>query len=379
MKNLLFIVLLITGFSFTAFCQVKYEFTTTTEVKTTSVKNQFRTGTCWSFSTISFVETELLRKGKGELNLSEMYPVHYTYYQRAIDYVRYHGHLNFDAGAQSWDLINGIVQYGFVPEEVYPGLEYGESVHTHGELNKVLTTFLEGVIENKNGKLSLSWKNSFNGILDSYLGKMPEKFTYKGKEYTPQSFAEELDFHPEEYVSITSFTHHPYYKPFVFESPDNWSHQLLYNVKLDDLITIITSAIEKGYSVQWSSDFSEKGLNSARGIGIVPAKDYYLKSKEEQEATCVFIEEEKIITAEMRQEAFDNYSTTDDHAMQIVGLAKDQNGKRYFKIKNSHGTSNDFQGYLFVSEAFVRYKTMSILLHKNAIPDEIGKKFEGFK
>jgi len=379
MKKLLFIILLITGFAFAGLSQEKYEFTTTAEVKTTPVKNQFRTGTCWSFSTISFVETELLRKGKGEFDLSEMYPVRYTYYHRGIDYVRYHGHLNFDAGAQSWDLINGIVLYGFVPEEVYPGLEYGESVHTHGELNKVLTTFLEGVIENKNGKLSLSWKNSFNGILDSYLGKMPEKFTYKGKEYTPQSFAKELDFRPEEYVSITSFMHHPYYKLFVFESPDNWSHQLLYNVQLDELIQIITSAIEKGYSVQWSSDFSEKGLSSSKGIGIVPAKDYNAKSKEEQEATCVFIEEEKIITPELRQEAFDNYSTTDDHAMQIVGLAKDQNGNRYFKVKNSHGTSNDFQGYLYVSEAFVRYKTMSILLHKNAIPVYISSKLEGLK
>ncbi len=208
---------------------------------------------------------------------------------------------------------------------------------------------------------------------------MPEKFTYKGKDYTPQSFAKELDFHPEEYVCITSFIHQPFFKQFVFESPDNWSHQLLYNVQLDELIQIITSAIEKGYSVQWSSDFSEKGLSSSKGIGIVPAKDYNAKSKEEQEATCVFIEEEKIITPELRQEAFDNYSTTDDHAMQIVGLAKDQNGNRYFKVKNSHGTSNDFQGYLYVSEAFVRYKTMSILLHKNAIPVYISSKLEGLK
>jgi len=361
------------------YSQEKYTFTVTNEVKTTPVKNQYRSGTCWSFATISFVETELIRQGKGEYDLSEMFPVRYTYHQRAIDYIRYNGHLNFSGGAQSWDLMNVISRFGIMPDAAYPGLEYGETNHVHGELDEGLKGFVEAIVKNPNGQLTPVWINAFDGIMDAYLGKVPEKFSYNSKEYTPLSFAGMLDFHPEEYVAITSFTHHPYYKKFVFESPDNWSHELLYNLPLDELIQTIVAAIEKGYSVQWSSDISEKGLKFNLGIGIVPLKEYALKTDEEQKATGVIIEDEKIITPEMRQRAFNNFNTTDDHAMHIVGLAKDQRGNRYFKVKNSHGIKDSNKGYLFVSEAFVRYKTMSIMVNKNAIPSSIASKMEGLK
>jgi len=377
MKSKFIIILLL--ITLTGFSQNKYSFTVTKEVKTTSVKNQYRSGTCWSFATTSFVETELLRMGKGEFDLSEMYPVRYTYHQRAIDYLRYDGHINFSGGAQSWDLINGINQYGIVPEEAYRGLEYGESNHVHAEMDAGLKAFVNAIAENPNGQLTTAWINAFDGIMDAYLGKVPDKFTYKGKEYNSLSFAKQLDFHPDDYVAITSFTHHPFYKQFVFESPDNWSHQLLYNLPLDDFIQTIISAIEQGYSVQWSSDVSEKSFKSNLGVAIVPLKDFYSKTAEEQQNIGLLVEDERVITPEIRQSAFNNHTTTDDHAMQIIGLATDQNGKRFFKVKNSHGTSNAYQGYIYVSEAYVRYKSMSILLHKKAIPAIIYSKLEGLK
>ena len=234
---LLSLILVLVTCSFSAFSQQKYVFTETKVIQTTPVKNQYRTGTCWSFSTTSFVETELIRMGKGQFDLSEMYPVRYTYHQRAIDYVHYQGHLNFSGGAQSWDLINGITENGMMPEEAYHGIEYGEPNHVHGEMDQALKSFVEAIVMNKNDKLSPVWINAFDAILDTYLGRVPDKFNYKGKSYTPQSFAQSLDFHPEDYVSITSFTHHPFYKLFIFESPDNWSHERLYNLPLDETDT----------------------------------------------------------------------------------------------------------------------------------------------
>jgi bleomycin hydrolase len=370
------LIVLLLMLSYSGFSQQKYIFTDTKVIPTTSVKNQYRSGTCWSFSTTSFVETELIRMGKGEFDLSEMYPVRYTYHQRAIDYVRYHGHLNFSGGAQSWDLINGIADNGIMPEEAYHGIEYGETNHVHGEMDQALKSFVEAIVMNSNDQLTPVWIKAFDAILDTYLGRVPEKFTYKGKSYTPQSFAQSLDFHPEDYVSITSFTHHPYYKLFIFESPDNWSHERLYNLPLDELLQTITGAVEKGYSVQWSSDISEKGFRNDKGVAIVPLKDWTAMSEEEQRNIGIFITDEKNITPAMRQTGFDNYTTTDDHAMHIIGLATDQNGKCYFKVKNSWGIGNPYQGYFYASEAYVRYKTMSILLNKAAIPDSIAAKLK---
>lgn len=370
----LIIVLLISAHP--VFSQQRYVFTDTKVIQTTPVKNQYRSGTCWSFSTTSFVETELLRMGKGEFDLSEMYPVRYTYHQRAIDYVRYQGHLNFSGGAQSWDLINGITYNGIIPEEAYHGIEYGEPNHVHGEMDQALKSFVEAIVMNKNEQLSPVWIKAFDAILDTYLGKVPEKFNYKGVSYTPQSFAQQLGIHAEDYVSITSFTHHPFYKLFIFESPDNWSHERLYNLPLDELIQTITAAVEKGYSVQWSSDISEKGFRNDKGVAIVPEKDWASMSEEEKQNIGTVITDEKTITPAMRQEGFNNYTTTDDHAMHIIGLATDQNGKRYFKVKNSWGTTNPYQGYFYASEAYVRYKTMSILLNKAAIPEPIAEKLK---
>ena len=367
-----------------------YKFTMEKQVKTTSVKNQYRSGTCWSFSTLGFIESEMIRLGKDSVDLSEMFAVYYVYSDKAVKDVRMHGEFNFGGGGAVNDPFDVIVKYGMVPESVYSGLNYGEKNHVHGEMDEVLKDYIAGVIKNKNKKLTPVWHKGFNGILDTYLGKIPEKFTYKGKEYTPKTFAEKVvGINPDDYVYITSYSHHPFYKPFILEVPDNWSYSEFYNLPLDDMQKVIDNAINNGYSVGWASDVSEKGFSSKNGVAVVPEKDianmsdserskWEKLSKREKNAKLYKFDEpgkEKVITQEIRQEAFDNYETTDDHGMQIAGIAKDQNGTKYYYVKNSWGTTyNDYEGYFYASESFVRYKTMSLVVHKDALPKDIAKK-----
>jgi bleomycin hydrolase len=364
-----------------------YEFTIVKELKSTPVKNQSRSGTCWSFSGLALFESELLRMGKGEYDLSEMFVSRDNYTKKAEKYVRLHGTINFAGGGSFEDVVETLRNAGIVPEEVYNGINYGGTIHDHTELDRVTEAYVDAVI--KGTKLTKAWKNGFNGILDAYYGNYPEHFTYKGVEYTPKSFAQSLGLNMDDYIGITSFTHHPFYKPFVIEIPDNYIWGLNYNVTIDELIEIIDNSIEKGYTVAWGSDVGERGFQYRKGVAVVPDVEinnlsgtdrerWETLSKQERETEIFKLDKpvtELKITQEIRQEAFDNYETTDDHGMLIVGIAKAQNGAKFYKVKNSWGTDgSEYAGYFYVSEAFVRYKTINLLVNKNALPANIKNK-----
>jgi len=365
-----------------------YQFTVVKEVKATPVKDQYRAGTCWSYSGLSMIESEVLRMGKGETDLSEMYIVRRAYEEKGMKYFRLHGKLNFGQGGAFHDVTNMIGEYGIVPEEIYKGLNYGETNHVHGEVDAALKAFLDAIIKNENKQISTAWFNAYKAILDSYFGVAPEKFSYKGKEYTPQSYAKELGLNSDDYVCITSFTHHPFYKPIALELEDNWAWDISYNVPINDLIQIIDNAINTGYSIGWGSDVSEKGFSFSNGVAIVPEKDKSamdnlemsrwekLTQKDKDKELYNFTKpgKEKTITQEDRQKEFDNYKTTDDHGMHITGIAKDQNGNKYYIVKNSWAEANKYKGYFYASEAFIKFKTTDMMVHKNAIPKEIRKK-----
>lgn len=368
-----------------------YQFETIIDLPTTSVKDQHRSGTCWSFSGVSFLESEMMRMGKEPVDLSEMFIVRHCYAEKAQKFVRLHGHLNFGAGGAFHDVLFVLKNFGAVPEEVYSGLKYGTEKHVHGEMDEVLKDYVEGVIKNRNKELSTAWLDGYEGILDAYLGELPESFEYKGQEYTPVSFAKEVvGLNPDDYIQVSSFTHHPYYKPFIIEVPDNWLWGEVYNVQLEELIEIINHSLEKGYTVAWASDVSEKGFSYKNGLAIVPEEDPEELSDTERSRWEKLPEAERIkqiysfqapvpekeVTPELRQKGFDNYQTTDDHGMHIVGMAKDQNGTIYYKVKNSWNTDNKYKGYLYASENFVRLKTISIMINKEALPKNIKKKLK---
>lgn len=363
-----------------------------TDVKvnpTTSVKDQNKSGTCWSFSGISFVEDELLRKGAKDIDLSEMFIVRQCYIDKAINFVRYYGNANFGEGGGLLDVPYVFNKYGMLPEEAYTGLQYGEEKHNHGELAAILTAYLKEVVKNPNKKLSTAWLKGYVGILDAYLGKVPETFAYKGKNYTPKTFAESLNLNMDDYLAVTSFSHHDFYKPFVLEVPDNWLHGLYHNVPLSDLQQIVDKAIDKGYTVLWAADVSEKGFHWYDGVALMPKVDrnkemsgtelskwVKLKDSEKEDQLYDFSGpvEEIEVTQEVRQEGFDNYETTDDHGMVIVGKAVDQKGNRYYKVKNSWDSEQVYGGYFYVSEPYFLAKTMSIMVNKNAVPKECLEK-----
>jgi len=367
-----------------------YQFTAIKEIPCTSVKDQYRSGTCWSFSGLGLLEAEMLRLGKPTVDLSEMFVVNHTYSDKATKYIRLHGSLNFGAGGAFHDVTNMIKKYGIVPEEVYKGLNYGEEKHVHGELDRLLLETVKAVVENPNKKLTNAWHDALNATLETYLGKIPEKFQYQGKEYTPQSFAQEfVGLNLDDYVEITSYTHHPFYSKFIIEIPDNWSWDEVYNVPLNEMNEIIENAVNNGFTIGWAADVSEKGfLTSQKGIAVVPDVDKAnmsnaeitkwekLNEKEKTEDLYKLTKpgKEKEITQEMRQIEFDDYGTTDDHGMLIVGTAKDQIGNLYYKVKNSWGDYNDYDGFFYASKPYVAYKTMSIMVHKDAIPKNIRKK-----
>ena len=365
-----------------------YVFTTVKELKITPVKNQNRTGTCWCFSTLGFLESELLRMGKGEYDLSEMFIVSKNYKDKAEKFVRLHGELNYAQGGSFEDVLQAWKDYGIVPESVMNGLQYGEDMHVHNELESASRAYLDQIIKNPNRKLSTAWKKGFDGIIDAYLGTAPEKFTYNGKEYTPKSFAAELGINPDDYVSLTSYTHHPFYSEFAIEVQDNWRWATSYNLPIDELMQVFENAINTGYTIAWGADASEKGF-TRNGIGVIPDIESMERSGSDQDRWLGLSTSEKDaeikkmmekpckeleITQEMRQEAYDNYETTDDHGMQIYGIAKDQTGKKFYMIKNSWGTDNKYKGTWYISENFVKYKTMNIVVHKDALPQAIKDK-----
>ncbi|MBB4119885.1 bleomycin hydrolase [Mesonia hippocampi] len=352
-----------------------FVFTPIINLATTSVKNQGSSGTCWSYSGNSFLESEMIKAGKEPVDISEIYTARCTYIEKAINYVRMHGSLNYGDGGALHDVINIYEKYGALPEEVYTGLNYGTDINRFGEMQAVLKGMLDGVIANKNGQLTPNWITAFTAALDSYLGEVPETFTYNGKKYTPKSFAKEVvGLEASNYIEVVNLAYEPLYTDVFFPVPDNWSFDYAYNVSMTDLTDIIDNALDKGYTIGWATDVSEKYFSWKNGVAFVPEKDYRDMSNEERKTLFDGPKPEREITIDMRAEAFDNYTTTDDHGMQIVGLAKDQDGKAYYIIKNSWGESNDYKGYLYVTKNFVQYKTTALLVNKNGMPKQLLKK-----
>ena len=372
-----------------------YKFTIVKENPITSIKNQNRAGTCWCYSGLGFIEAELLRMGKGEFDLSEMFIVHNTYVDRAEKAIRTHGDVSFAQGGSFYDVIYGMEHHGLVPEEeMRPGVMYGDSLSDHMELTAIGDPMVAAIAKGKFNKLqsdkdgNLLCKKAISAVHDVYLGKCPEKFTYKGKEYTPKSFYESTGLNADDYISLTSYTHHPFYDKFVLEIQDNWRWSESYNLPIDEFMEVFDYAIDNGYTVAWGSDVSEKGFNRF-GLAVMPdvkaAREmgsdmaHWLKmSASEKNAAMDKLyttpQPQKFCTQEERQLGFDNFQTTDDHGMLIYGKAKDQLGNEFYMVKNSWGEAGEYKGIWYASKAFVRYKTMNIVVHKDAIPAALRAK-----
>lgn len=350
-----------------------FTFTEVINLGNTSIKNQGSSGTCWSYSGNSFLESEMIRMGKKPVEISQIYTARNTYLDKARTYVRLHGGLSLGEGGQFHDVLNSFRKYGTMPQSAYTGLHYGTALNNFGEMTSMLDAMLGSIVKGKG--LTPNWEKAYTAAMDSYLGEVPEKFDYNGKSYTPRTFADQvIGINPDDYVGIASVTDHPYYSQFVLLIPDNWSFDRFYNVQMNDLTDIIDNALQKGYTVAWATDVSEKGFSWKNGIAYVPEKPFEQMSDQEKSSMFVGPKPEMKITPEERQKAFDNWQTTDDHGMHIVGLVKDQNGKEYYIVKNSWGTSNDYKGYLYASKEFVRYKTTSLLLHKDGLTKDLKSK-----
>ncbi|MES2458292.1 MAG: C1 family peptidase [Bacteroidota bacterium] len=348
-----------------------FTFTPVINTESTSVKNQKSAGTCWSYSTNSFLESEMIRMGKKPVDLADLFSARNVYVEKGINYVRMHGALTLGDGGACHDVINMLAQYGAMPQEAYSGNDYG-SPGSSEKMNKITEAILKKAVA---GDFDPNWKTKYIRTIDSCMGAVPEKFSYEGKEYTPKTFAKEVvGINPKDYVELSSFNTAPYYEKTVLMVPDNWSYDQVYNVQMDDITKVIDNALKGGYSVAWASDVSEKGFSWKNGVAYVPEKDFDSMSAAEKRAMFNGPKPEKEITTELRQAAFDTYQTTDDHGMQITGIAKDQTGKEYYIVKNSWGASNDYKGYLYVTKNFVKYKTTAFLLHKKGIPSDIRKK-----
>ncbi|MCH5346754.1 MAG: aminopeptidase [Muribaculaceae bacterium] len=368
-----------------------FKFTDVKLVPTTSVKDQNKSGTCWCFAGTSLLEDEILRKTGKEIDLSEMYTVRLCYGDKADRFVRMYGQANFGPGGSVVDVPYVYETYGIVPEEVYPGNNYGEDGHVHGELDRILSGYVQTVVSKPNKRISTAWRKGYEGILDAYLGELPETFVYEGVTYTPRSFADMLGLDMNDYVAFTSFTHHPFYKPFVLEVSDNWLWAPYQNVPMEELKAIVDNAIDKGYSVEWAADVSEGGFKWRQGYAVIPeetdeksldgtelARWVQLSDKDREESRFDIKGPVKEInvTQESRQEMFDRQETTDDHGMVIIGKAVDQDGNKYYKVKNSWNTNQLYNGYIYVSEPYFLAKTLSILVNKDAVPSSITSKLK---
>ena len=366
-----------------------FVFTDVITIPTTSVKDQNKSGTCWCFAGTSMFEDEIVRRGGKTLDLCEMFTVRQCYLEKADRYVRLYGETNFAAGGSIMDVPYVWKKYGAVPESVYSGLAYGEEKHVHGELDAVLKAYLDAVVKKPNKRLSTAWRKGVEAILDVYLGEVPQTFEVDGKTYTPRSYADALGIVPDDYVAMTSFTHHPVGEAFPLEVPDNWLWAPYNNVELAELKETVDNAIEKGYPVVWAADVSEGGFKWKEGFALMPKErtaadmegtelSRWVKLSDQERKDKQFdikgpVEEIKV-TSESRQEMFDRQETTDDHGMEIVGVATDQKGNRYYKVKNSWDTNQKYDGFFYVSEPYFLAKTLSILVHKDAVPSAIAKK-----
>jgi bleomycin hydrolase len=355
----------------------QYQFTPLKVIDAQEIQNQNMTGTCWSFSGLSFFESELIRMGKGkEFNLSEMFVARKAYPLKADNYMRMHGKTNIGEGGGFPDVLNVIKQYGMVPEEAYTGKVEANAPHNHHLLEKTIQNILLPASQTETQKINYKFlHNTIEAACDEYLGKVPDNFTYKGKNYTPKTYSEAMGINPNDYVFLTSFTHHPFYTQFALEVPDNWNWETMYNLPLNELQEVMSVAITNGYTWAWAADVSEKGFMFTDGLAIVPESPIEGMTIDQKKVLTLQPQKQLAITQEMRQKAFDNYETQDDHGMHAIGTAKDQNGTMYYIIKNSWGKeSNQCDGYFFASESYVLYKTTSIMIHKKALPPAIAKK-----
>ncbi|MBD1429002.1 MULTISPECIES: aminopeptidase C [Sphingobacterium] len=350
-----------------------FVFTEVINLGNTSIKDQGSSGTCWSYSGNSFLESEMIRMGKQPVEISQIFTAYYTYLEKAKTFVQLHGDQAQGEGGQLHDVLTIYRKYGAVPKEVYTGLREGQTRNNFSEMSNILQNMNENIVKNK--KLTPNWQKAVTGVMDAYLGVPPQTFQYNGKTYTPRTWADQVvGINPDDYIGISSFKAHDYYKPFVLLIPDNWSYERFYNVKMNDLTDIIDNALQNGYTVAWATDVSEKFFSWKNGVAFVPEKEMEKMTQAEVADLFNGPKQEAKITEEIRQAAYDDYSTTDDHGMHIVGLVKDQNGKEYYIVKNSWGESNDYKGYMYATKEYVKYKTISILLHKNAIQKGIKSK-----
>lgn len=362
----IYIPFLSLGFSILGFSQ-EYDFQTVTKSEHLPVICQDQTGTCWSYSTTSFLESEIFRITGKKIDLSEMYQARTTYPTKAEIYVLRQGKAQFGEGALAHDVINSVKKYGLVPNVVYTGLNSNEEKHNHTELAAVLEAMLKTYVANPNGKLSKDWKFAINAVLDVYLGKIPTDFNYEGKKYTPKTFLEFTKINPENYVTLTSFTHEPFYQSFILNVPDNFSNGAMYNVNLDELVTATDYALDQGFTLTIDADVSEKFFTRT-GVAIVPENINDLEKGKKE------IISEKVITSQIRQEGYENLTTTDDHLMHIIGRVKDQKGNEYYLVKNSWGKDAGYDGYFYMSKAYFKLKAISVLVNKDGISKDLKKK-----
>ena len=365
-------------------------FTTIKEIPVTSMKDQNRSGTCWDYSTISFFEAEILKATGKSYDLCESFVANKTYMERAIQVVRYHGDCQFAQGGSAEDVLATMKTHGIVPEGTmpFPGSLYGDSLNNFNEFFSLLEPYVEAISKSSAKKISNQWKVGLQGILDAYLGKCPEEFTFEGKKYTPKSFMASLGINLNDYVSITSYTHHLFYSAFAVEVQDNWRFPLSYNVPMDEMMQIIDNAIDNGYTVAWGGDVSEEGftrqglayaVDSKAAVSLAGSDMAKWLKLDKQKKTNIIDSigctvPEIVPTQQLRQDRFDNWELTDDHGMHIYGVAKDQNGKEYYMVKNSWGETGDYKGTWYMTKAFIAANTMDFLINKNAIPAEIRKK-----
>lgn len=354
-----------------------FKFTDVINLENTPVKNQGSSGTCWSYSGNSFIESEMIRMGKKPVELSQIYTARNAYVEKGRMYVRMHGAVTLGDGGAFHDVMNMYKKYGAVPQSVYTGLNYGTDKNKFAEMGGIIEAVLAATVKNPNGELTPNWEKAYTAVIDSYLGQTPKSFDYNGKKYTPETFAKEVvGINADDYVEISSLQEYPYYSKFTLLVPDNWAFDQVYNVKINELTDIVDHALKSGYTVAWAGDVSEKSFSWKNGIAFVPEKKFDDMSAEEKADLFNGPKNELVVTEELRQRAFDNYTTTDDHGMHIVGLSKDQNGKEYYIVKNSWGTTNDYKGYLCMTKEFVKFKTTAIMVHKNGVPSSIAKKLK---
>lgn len=368
----------------------QYKFTTVKELPITAIQNQANSSTCWAFSGLGFLEMEAIRIGGKSVVLAPMHVVSHTYRDKAANYMRYHGFANFGPGGSFADVLYSVKHYGIVPMSVMPGLNYGTEKHNHNELHRMADTYVTEMVKGTDrGGMTTAWKKAFGGIIDAYLGEVPESFTYEGKSYTPQSFVKYLGLNMDDYVSLTSFTHHPFYEKMIIEIPDNWRNATSYNLPLNEFMQVFENAINNGYGIAWGADVSETGFNRD-GLGIlIDVNTAEATGSDQARWIGATVNDKKAmiqdlvrtpgapeikVTQEWRQEGFDNFTTTDDHGMVIYGMAKDQTGKTFYMVKNSWGEAGAYKGLWYVSESFVAGKTINIVVHKNAVPKAIRKK-----